>query len=143
MNDQEAHEFYKDPEHLRITGPARKPSRPPKTAMVAVRFDPATIAAVKRLTDGTGQTVSAWIRDAVRREESRQRVKWLDEHRHEREVGPGSGRMAEPRALRSSLTAGTRTGVTGTGRTFSCQHMSISNVESAACGICGPLREAA
>ena len=147
MNDQETHEFYNDPAHLVPAGPARKRTRPMKTAMVAVRFDPAVIAAVKRLTEGSEVTVSSWIRGAVQREEYRQRVKWLDEHRHELEVVPGSGRAAGPRkALRSSLgwqPGPTVTGSAGNGLTFRCQHLSIGNVASASCGICGPLPVAA
>jgi hypothetical protein len=47
---------------------------------------------------------------------------------------PGSGRMGEPKSLTSSLVLG---------RTFSCPHMSIGNVESASCGVCGTMRAAA
>jgi hypothetical protein len=42
----------------------------------------------------------------------------------------GSGIAGEPRALRSSLDRP---------RTFSCPHLSVGNVTSAACGTCGPL----
>ena len=136
MDDREAHEFYKDPAHLAIAGPARKHQSPAKTAMVAVRFDPAVIEAVMRLTEGTGTTVSSWIRAAVQREEYRQRVKWLDEHSHELEAVPGSGRACAPRSVPSSLDLGAP-------RTFSCQHMSIGGVQGASCGICGPLPAAA
>ena len=51
---------------------------------------------------------------------------------------PGSGRMGEPMALRSSL--GT---FSGTSRTFCCPHLSVGNVTAASCGQCGPMREAA
>ena len=132
MDDQEAYGFCKDPEHLRPCGPGRKRQRPRKTAMVAVRFDPAVIAAVKRLTGGSGVTVSSWIRAAVQREEYRQRVRWLDEHRRELEVVPGSGRAGAPRTIPSSRAL-------GHGRTFACPHMSTGNMVSASCGTCGPL----
>jgi hypothetical protein len=107
--------------------------------MIAVRFDPAVIDAVRRLTeaDGSEVTVSSWIREAVRREEYRQRVKWLDEHRHELEAVPGPGRLVAPRHIPSR--SGFRTVSTGPGRTFCCPHMSIGNVAAFSCGTCGPV----
>ena len=47
---------------------------------------------------------------------------------------PGSGRQGAAKALASSLA---RAG------TFSCPHISIGTVVSAACGTCGPLSPAA
>jgi hypothetical protein len=131
MADQEALEFYRDPAHPEPAGPARRRKGPRKTTMVAVRFDPAVIGAVKRLTGGSGMTVSSWIRRLVAAEVARQA---------ERPQGliPGSGRMGEPMALRSSL--GT---FSGTSRTFCCPHLSVGNVTAASCGQCGPMREAA
>ena len=136
MDDREAHEFYKDPEHLRIAGPAQSRKRPRLSVMVPVRFDPAIIAKVKRWAEMEGRTVSSWIREAVWREEERQRRRWLDAHRHELEVVPGSGRAGAPRAIPSSLSLGAP-------RTFICPHMSIGGVQSASCGICGPMSAAA
>ena len=136
MTGEEAREFYADPVHLTAAGPGRKRSAPRKTAMVAVRFDPAAIEAVKRLTDGTSQTVSGWIRDAVQREAGR------GERKRPAGLTPGSGCRGERKALRSSLgwqPGATVTGSAGNGLTFRCEHLSIGNVESASCGACGPL----
>jgi hypothetical protein len=59
---------------------------------------------------------------------------WLDEHRDELEIVPGSGRMGEPHRIPSSLSLRPRT--------FSCPHLSVGNVVSATCGSCGPLAAA-
>jgi hypothetical protein len=40
MNDQEAHEFYKDPEHLRIAGPGRRLNRVTKKHRLPSCGDP-------------------------------------------------------------------------------------------------------
>ena len=110
--------------------------------MISVRFDPALIAAVKRLAGETGTTVSAWIRDAVRRESERQRRAWLDEHRRELEVVPGSGRAVPPRSIPSSLSLLFPPRNGGPARTFSCPHLSVGGAEWASCGQCGDLRAA-
>lgn len=67
MDDREAHEFYKDPEHLRIAGPGRKRNGQRLTSMTAVRFSPETIEAVKDVAHNEGITVSTWIRRLVSR----------------------------------------------------------------------------
>lgn len=133
MDEREAHEFYKDPAHLAVAGPGRKPARPAMSKMVAVRFMPEMIARVKRWAEEDGITVSGWIRRVVTREEERRRRLWLDAHRHELKVVPGSGRLGVPRAIPSSLGRGV----------FACQHMSIGNVTGASCGTCGPLSRVA
>ena len=134
MNDSEAYEFYADPANQVPTGPGRKPKRPAQklTSMNSVRFTQEVIEQVKHLATAEGVTVGAWIRAAVARESERQRRAWLDEHRGELEVVPGSGRMVAPRSIPSSLPIRSRT-------TFACPHLSIGNVTSAACGTCGPL----
>ena len=67
MNEAEAHEFYKDPDHLAVTGPGEAYRRTGRrlSATVPVRFPPAVIDAVKLLADRDGVTVSSWIRRRV------------------------------------------------------------------------------
>jgi hypothetical protein len=136
MDDREAYEYYAKPENQVPAGPGRKRRKPPMTAVLSVRFDPAVLATVERLAGAFGVSVSDWIRAAVCREEYRQRVKYLDEHRHELEVVPGSGRRGEAKALPSSLSL-------LPARTLSCPHLSMGGVISASCGTCGPLRAVA
>jgi hypothetical protein len=128
MNDQEAYEYYLDPEHLKPAGPGRKPERPALTSMVPVRFPPEAIEAVKAVAHDEGITVSAWIRRLVQRE--------LGTPARPAGLIPGSGRTGEPKALTSSLSIGAP-------RTFACPHLGISGVQGAACFTCGPLRAAA
>ncbi|HLK01484.1 MAG TPA: hypothetical protein VKU39_16480 [Streptosporangiaceae bacterium] len=71
MTDSDAHEFYRDPEHLAVAGPGQRRERPMKTAMVPVRFTPELIAAVKHLALLDAVTVSTWIRNLVAREVQR------------------------------------------------------------------------
>lgn len=68
MSETQAHEFYKDPEHLATAGPGQRRERPMKTAMVPVRFSQEMIAAVRRFASQDGVTVSTWIRRLVHRE---------------------------------------------------------------------------
>ena len=65
MDDREALEFCRDPAHLEPAGPALRRKGPRKTAMAAVRFDPAVIDAARRLAEGSEMTVSSWIRKLV------------------------------------------------------------------------------
>ena len=133
MTDQEAYDFYADPANLAVSGPGRRRKRPTLTNMISVRFAPEVIAEVKDIASAEGVTVGAWIRrrvDAVLRD--RRRMAWLDAHRHELEVVPGSGRIGPSRSIPSSLSLGAQ-------RTFACPHMSVSGVTAAACGECGPL----
>jgi hypothetical protein len=128
VNDAEASEFYKDPRHLRIAGLGRKRKGPRLTSMTAVRFAPEVIEAVKAAAFREGVTVGSWIRRLVQRELAKPRAGAA------RPTGliPGSGRMGRPRALPSSLSPCEP-------HTFICPHMGISGVQSASCGICGPL----
>jgi len=68
MSDEQAHEFYKDPEHLAISGPGQRRERPMKTAMIPVRFTQDMIAAVKGFASQDGVTVSTWIRGVIAKE---------------------------------------------------------------------------
>jgi hypothetical protein len=72
MDDNEADQYYSDPENLRPLGPARRRSGGvPLTSHVPVRFSPALVAAVKALADRDGTTVSTWIRNVVTQEVQR------------------------------------------------------------------------
>lgn len=55
---------------------------------------------------------------------------------HPRGIIPDSARRGEPKALPSSLSL-------LPGRTFSCPHLSVGNVISTSCEICGPLQSMA
>jgi hypothetical protein len=68
MKEAEAHEFYKDPSHLAVTGRGEPPAQPMKSGLIPVRFTPDTIAAVKRVAKQDGVTVSTWIRRLVGKE---------------------------------------------------------------------------
>ena len=68
MKEAEAHEFYKDPDHLAVTGQGEPPAQPMKSGLIPVRFTPDTIAAVKRVAKQDGVTVSTWIRRLVGKE---------------------------------------------------------------------------
>lgn len=68
MNDEEAHAFYSNPEHLEIAGPGQRRERAMKTVMTPIRFAPEMIAAVKRFASEDGMTVSTWIRAIIARE---------------------------------------------------------------------------
>ena len=69
-DDAAAAEFYAKEENLVGIGPfvERKAPRGPMAGHVPVRFDEATIAAVKTRSEAAGMTVSAWIRNLVARE---------------------------------------------------------------------------
>lgn len=68
--DERAVDFYADPANQAPTGSARRRTSPrrPLTGHMPVRFDDATIAAVKERADANGMTVSAWIRRLVDQE---------------------------------------------------------------------------
>ncbi len=65
-SDAEAFEHYEDPAR-REPAPGRPRRRPDRalTEHVPVRFPAATIEVVRKLAEGDGMTVSAWIRRAV------------------------------------------------------------------------------
>jgi hypothetical protein len=83
-NDDAAARRYEDPENLTPAGPARRvrsqPSRAGLGKHVPVRFSAELIAAVKRLADMDGTTVSTWIRTVVGREVERRRPRPVTEH---------------------------------------------------------------
>jgi hypothetical protein len=68
VNDQEAYEYYLDPEHLKPAGPARKRRGQHLTAMSSVRFDPEVIETIRNIASREGVTVGSWIRRLVQRE---------------------------------------------------------------------------
>jgi hypothetical protein len=75
-DDDAAAERYSNPENLTPGGPARRVRRNRTSGLsshVPVRFSADVIAAVKRLADLDGVTVSTWIRSLVTREVERRR----------------------------------------------------------------------
>jgi hypothetical protein len=75
----EAYEFYADPANRELGGPPRKRRKPLRTEILHVRIDPDTLKRVSQIADAWDITVSDWVRAAIRREEYRQRVKWMEE----------------------------------------------------------------
>ena len=74
MKEAEAHEFYKDPDHLAVApGPGVPPPQRLKSGLIPVRFTPDMIVAVKRFAQEDGVTVSTWIRRLVGRELERRK----------------------------------------------------------------------
>lgn len=67
-DDQAAARFEADPELKAAIGERVRKKRGALSAHVPVRFDQATIAAVKRIADLDRVTVSTWIRTVVERE---------------------------------------------------------------------------
>lgn len=69
-DDAAAAKFYADEKNLEPAGPMvwRKARNGPMPGHVPVRFDEATIAAVKARAEVSGMTVSAWIRQVIARE---------------------------------------------------------------------------
>lgn len=65
---QQSVDFYKDPDNQAPAGPGYRRVAPRLTSTVPVRFPAEMIAAVKRLADFDGMTVSSWIRRVIARE---------------------------------------------------------------------------
>src|ERR1700733_3365897 len=65
---QHAVDFYKDPDNQAPAGPAYRRVAPRLSSTVPVRFPQDMIAAVKRLADVDGMTVSSWIRRLIAKE---------------------------------------------------------------------------
>lgn len=95
--DAAACAYYADPAHLVPTGPAHKPRRPVKSALVPVRFDPGMVAAIRRWSDEDGMTVSAWVRKLVRDEIGR---------RITAEIEADPAEVARIRAARAEIARG-------------------------------------
>jgi len=133
MDDREAYEFYKDPVHLRVTGPGYRRKADRLTEIVSVRFSARMLARANAAAEAAGLSLGHWLRRLAASELAR-----VARDRRPSGLIPGSGRMLKPMALRSSL--GT---FNGARQTFSCPHMSIGNVQAASCGTCGPMRAVA
>jgi hypothetical protein len=133
MSDEGAHEFYQDPEHLRVVGPGCRRKADRLTEVKSVRFSARVLAEAQAAAEADDRDLGGWIRMLVSNELIR-KCRVL----RARPAGliPGSGRRGEPKSIPSVPRGG---GVGGPGRTFACEHMSIGNVEGASCGICGPL----
>jgi hypothetical protein len=71
-DDAAAWAHYND-ETLREVSPehARTPRRPSLSAQVPIRFSPGMVAAVGRIAESDGMSVSSWIRHLVEKELSR------------------------------------------------------------------------
>lgn len=67
MNDEEAFNYYADPDNREPGGPGRR-RKASRSAHVPVRFHPNMIAEIKRFATKDRKTVSSWIRDLVERE---------------------------------------------------------------------------
>jgi hypothetical protein len=158
VNDQEAYEYYLDPEHRESAGPGRKHPKDELTKILTARISPSLLGQITAAAASEGRPVSAWVRRALRNE--LEQSGWRASERRRREAAhattaevtggravpprafprpegiiPGSGRAGEPRALTSSLSMRPQT--------FTCPHFSIGNVTSASCEQCGPLTAAA
>ncbi len=150
MSGDEAHEYYADPEHRKISGPARKHPKDELTEFLSARISPSLLAQVTSASAAEGLPVSTWARRALRNE--LERSGWRADERRRRKAAltgaaevtgghavepgciprpagliEGSGRRGEPREAPSA------------GRMFSCRHFSIAHVDSATCMTCGPL----
>ena len=147
MDDREAYEFYADPAHLEIAGPRRKHPKDQLTRVLSVRISPSLLNQVTAAAAAESRSAGSWVRRVLRGELQRQRAA----ERPRGLIGE-SGRAGQPKSLPSSLRpSGIRRGygyamtitASGRGRTFSCPHMSVSNVASASCEQCGPLEAVA
>ena len=107
MKEAEAHEFYKDPEHLAVAaGPGAPPPQRLKSGLIPVRFTPDMIAAIKGVAQEDGVTVSTWIRRLVGRELERRmpsatgpRVEAPTIHVDYSASGPTSETRSDPKVL--------------------------------------------
>ena len=68
MDDAKALDYYKDPENQIPAGPAYRRKAERLSSTMPVRFPQEVIAAVKRLAELDGMTVSSWIRHVVAKE---------------------------------------------------------------------------
>ena len=132
MNDQERYEFYANPEKRRLTGRDLHRKADRLTEVKSVRFSARILAEAQAAAVADDRDLGSWIRKLISFELIR--LRRMERERIAREHRPykvieGSGRAGTPRTLPSSLSIP---------RTFACEHMSIGNVVSASCGICGP-----
>jgi hypothetical protein len=99
-DDDAAARRYEDPEYLNPAGPARRVRTGGSRGLgrhVPVRFNAELIAAVKRLADIDGVTVSTWIRTVVGREVDRRRPRPITEH----STGPTLEFQSQPGSTRT------------------------------------------
>jgi hypothetical protein len=66
--DEEAYEFYKNPDNLTTTGRVYEVPKSVLSRHVPIRFRPQTIAKAKAIAQRDGMTVSSWIRGVIERE---------------------------------------------------------------------------
>src|SRR5262245_12576680 len=99
-DDDAAARHYEDPENLAPAGPGRRVRASGSRTLgahVPVRFSAELIAAVKRLADMDGMTVSTWIRTTVGREVERRRPRPITEH----SAGPTLEFQSPPRSTQT------------------------------------------
>jgi hypothetical protein len=83
VNDQEAHDFYADPEHLKIAGPGRKHPKDELTEHMSARISPSLLAQVISAAAAEDRSVGSWVRRALRNE--LERSGWKANERRRRE----------------------------------------------------------
>jgi hypothetical protein len=71
MTEEEAYEFYKNPDNLTTTGRVYEVPKSVLSRHVPIRFRPQTIAKAKAIAQRDGMTVSSWIRGVIEREVER------------------------------------------------------------------------
>ena len=110
MNDQEAHEFYADPEHLETSGPGRKHPKDELTEFLSARISPSLLGQVTRAAVSEERSVGSWVRRALRNE--LERSGWKAAERQRRKDAGEGGRVnaddvaAFERQLREAMTRG-------------------------------------
>ncbi len=101
MSDEEAAEYYRQPDHQEpSSAPARRRSTPGLSEHVPIRFRPDVIANVRILAANDQKTVSTWIRDVVEREVDRR----LPPSSKSGAFRPTAFRLVDPRASYSKAT---------------------------------------
>ena len=68
MTDRAAYEYYLDPAHLEVTGPARKHPKDELTEFLTVRLSPSMLSQVKAAAEQEGRTAGSWVRQVIRLE---------------------------------------------------------------------------
>ena len=134
MTDEEAYEFYANPAHLEIAGPARKHPKDQLTKALSVRVSPSMLNQVTAAAAAADCTAGAWVRRVLRDELQRARAAARAAVPRPEGLIEGSGHRGEPRTLSSSL--GLKAWA------FTCPHLSVGGVASASCVFCGPLEAA-
>ena len=83
MNDQEAYDYYADPAHLEVGGPARKHPKDMLTEHMSARISPSLLAQVTSAAASEERPLGAWVRRALRNELERSGWKAAERQRRE------------------------------------------------------------